>query len=100
MVASSRSSPPQFEVRVDKVKHKKNLYAPPPPPLEEEEDVIVDSPPSSPEYVPPAAKPGRFPGKSKEEAAAILIQSTFRGHLVCNLFIHTHAFGFDWNLCA
>ncbi|KAL0719756.1 hypothetical protein Bca4012_069080 [Brassica carinata] len=83
LVASSRSSPPQFEVRVDKVKHKKNLYAPPPPPPEEEEeeDVIVDSPPSSPEYVPPKATPDRFAGKSKEEAAAILIQSTFRGHL-------------------
>ncbi|CAN6921715.1 unnamed protein product [Brassica oleracea] len=86
LVASSRSSPPQFEVRVDKVKRKKNLF-PPPPPLppppeeEEEEDVIVDSPPSSPEFVPPAAKPDRFPGKSREEAAAIFIQSTFRGHL-------------------
>ncbi|KAJ4870269.1 Protein IQ-DOMAIN 1 [Raphanus sativus] len=83
LVASSRSSPPQFEVRVDKVKHKKNLFPPPPPPPleEEEEDVLVDSPPSSPEFVPPAAKPCRFAGKSKEEAAALLIQSTFRGHL-------------------
>ncbi|KAF8086273.1 hypothetical protein N665_0630s0023 [Sinapis alba] len=85
LVASSRSSPPQFEVRVDKVnlKHKKNLFPPPlpSPPEEEEEDVIVDSPPSSPEFVPPEAAPGRFAGKSKEEAAAILIQSTFRGHL-------------------
>lgn len=86
MVASSRSSPPQFEVRVDKVKRKKNLFPPPPPPLppppeeEEEEDVIVDSPRSSPEFVPQAAKPIRFPG---EDAAAIFIQSIFRGHLVC-----------------
>ncbi|CAH8356403.1 unnamed protein product [Eruca vesicaria subsp. sativa] len=78
LVASSRSSPPQFEVRVDKVKNKKKLYAPPPPPPEEEDD-IVDSLPSSPEFVPPKAN--RFVGKSKEEAAVILIQSTFRGHL-------------------
>ncbi|CAG7890616.1 unnamed protein product [Brassica rapa] len=83
LVASSRSSPPQFEVRVDKVKRKKNLFPPPPPPPpppeeEEEEDVIVDSPRSSPEFVPQAAKPTRFPG---EDAAAIFIQSIFRGHL-------------------
>ncbi|CAN7075471.1 unnamed protein product [Brassica oleracea var. botrytis] len=86
LVASSRSSPPQFEVRVDKVKRKKNLFPPPlppppPPEEEEEEDVIVDSTPSSPEFVPPAAKPDRFPGRSREEAAAMFIQSTFRGHL-------------------
>ncbi|CAF1703782.1 hypothetical protein HID58_053513 [Brassica napus] len=76
LVARSRSSPPQFEVRVDEVnyehKKKKNLS---PPPSEEQENVLGDS---TPESVPPPASPDRFAG---EEAAAIFIQSTFRGHL-------------------
>ncbi|KAL1193900.1 Protein IQ-DOMAIN 1 [Cardamine amara subsp. amara] len=83
LVATSRSSPPQFEVRVDEVnyEHKKIL---PPPPLDcvttTEADVLVDSPPSSPESVHQATV-DRFPGKSKEEASSILIQTTFRGYL-------------------
>ncbi|ESQ49100.1 hypothetical protein EUTSA_v10020721mg [Eutrema salsugineum] len=84
LVATSRSSPPQFEVRVDEVNNeekKKNLCPPPSDSvIATEEDVFVDSPPSSPEFVRPAT-PDRFAGKSKEEASAILIQSTFRGYL-------------------
>ncbi|CAF2126811.1 unnamed protein product [Brassica napus] len=76
LVARSRSSPPQFEVRVDEVNYehrkKKNLS---PPPSEEQENVLGDS---TPESVPPPVAPDRFAG---EEAAAIFIQSTFRGHL-------------------
>nr|QWJ73397.1 IQ domain 1 [Isatis tinctoria] len=81
LVATSRSSPPQFEVRVDKVSYeqKKNV-CPSDSVTATEKDVLVDSPPSSPESVRPAT-PDRFAGKSKEEAAAISIQSTFRGHL-------------------
>ncbi|KAL0699277.1 hypothetical protein Bca4012_055399 [Brassica carinata] len=82
LVARSRSSPPQFEVRVDEVhyQHKKKKNLSPPPSVEE--DAIVGSTPSSPEFVPPlATTPDRFSGKSKEDAAAIFIQSTFRGHL-------------------
>ncbi|CAH2054335.1 unnamed protein product [Thlaspi arvense] len=85
LVATSRCSPPQFEVRVDEVNYeqKKNLL--PSPPSDSvtatQEDVLVDSPPSSPESVRPATPDDRFAGKSKEEAAAILIQSTFRGYL-------------------
>ena len=90
LVARSRSSPPQFEVRVDEVnyEHRKKKNLSPPPPSEEQENVLGDSTPSSLESVPP---PDRFAG---EEAAAIFIQSTFRGHLVCTLVIHTHGFGF------
>ncbi|CAN7117210.1 unnamed protein product [Brassica rapa subsp. narinosa] len=77
LVARSRSSPPQFEVRVDEVnyEHRKKKNLSPPPPSEEQENVLGDSTPSSLESVPP---PDRFAG---EEAAAIFIQSTFRGHL-------------------
>ncbi|KAJ4898320.1 Protein IQ-DOMAIN 1 [Raphanus sativus] len=88
LVTRSRSSPPQFEVRVDEVnyEHKKkkkmNLSHPPSEEEEEEDDDLVDSStPSSPEFAPPPAAPDRFAGKSKEDAAAIFIQSTFRGHL-------------------
>ncbi|AEE74802.1 IQ-domain 1 [Arabidopsis thaliana] len=84
LIATSRSSSPQFEVRVDEVNYeqKKNLY----PPSSDSvtatvAHVLVDSPPSSPESVHQAIVVNRFAGKSKEEAAAILIQSTFRGHL-------------------
>ncbi|KAF8069744.1 hypothetical protein N665_1137s0012 [Sinapis alba] len=82
LVARSRSSPPQFEIRVDEVNYqykKKNLSHP--PSEEEEDDALVDSTQSSPEFVPPPATPDRFAGKSKEDAAAIFIQSIFRGHL-------------------
>lgn len=92
LIATSRSSSPQFEVRVDEVNYeqKKNLY----PPSSDSvtatvAHVLVDSPPSSPESVHQAIVVNRFAGKSKEEAAAILIQSTFRGHLVCCGLIRT-----------
>ncbi|CAN8269516.1 unnamed protein product [Cochlearia groenlandica] len=84
LVATSRSSPPQFEVRVDEVnydEHKKNLCLPLPDSVSAtDEDSPTDSPPSSPEFVGRAIT-DRFAGKSKEEAATILIQTTFRGYL-------------------
>lgn len=86
LISTSRSSPPQFEVRVDEVNNyeqKKNL-CPVSPDSETvtDADVPVDSPPSSPESVHRAIIVDRFPGKSEEEAASILIQTTFRGYLV------------------
>lgn len=84
LVATSRSSPPQFEVRVDEVNYEKNKILPPcsDSVTATDADVFVDSPPSSPESV-HLAKVDRFAGKSKEEASSILIQTTFRGYLVC-----------------
>lgn len=91
LIATSRSSPPQFEVRVDEVNYdqKKNLCPPPSDAVTTTDaDVLVDSPPSSPESVHHAIVDDRFAGKSKEEASAILIQTTFRGYLVCFVVIH------------
>ncbi|KAG7581150.1 IQ motif EF-hand binding site [Arabidopsis suecica] len=82
LIATSRSSSPQFEVRVDEVNYeqKKNLCPPSSVSVTPTvAHVLVDSPPSSPESV--HQVDDRFAGKSKEEAAIILIQSTFRGHL-------------------
>ncbi|CAH8354729.1 unnamed protein product [Eruca vesicaria subsp. sativa] len=85
LITRSRSSPPQFEVRVDEVnyEHKKKIKHLSHPPSEAEEDDALeeDSTPSSPEFVPPPATPDKSPVKSKEDAAAVSIQSTFRGHL-------------------
>ncbi|CAL9220185.1 unnamed protein product [Arabidopsis halleri] len=84
LIATSRSSSPQFEVRVDEVNYeqKKNLCPPSSVSVTPTvAHVLVDSPPSSPESVHQAIVDDRFAGKSKEDAAAILIQSTFRGNL-------------------
>ncbi|CAA7033579.1 unnamed protein product [Microthlaspi erraticum] len=86
LVATSRSSPPQFEVRVDEVnyehKKKKNLTPPSPDSVTAtDEHVHVDSPPSPPPESVDQSLPERFPGKSKEEASSILIQASFRGYL-------------------
>lgn len=79
LVATSRSSPPQFEVRVDEVnyEHKKKNLSPPCPDsvTATDEHVPLDSPVDQ-------SLPDRFPGKSKEEASAILLQASFRGYLV------------------
>ncbi|CAN8259925.1 unnamed protein product [Cochlearia groenlandica] len=84
LVSTSRTYPQQFEVRVDEVnsQHKKmNLCLPKPDPVTAtDDDVHVDSPPSAPEFV-ELPTPDRFVGKSKEDAAAILIQATLRGYL-------------------
>ncbi|XP_010464624.1 PREDICTED: protein IQ-DOMAIN 1-like [Camelina sativa] len=86
LIATSRSTSPQFEVRVDEVnydhKKKKNLCPPPSDSVTVTvADVPVDSPPSSPESFHQAIVDDRFAGMSKEEASAILIQTTFRGYL-------------------
>ena len=87
--SSPPPAPPPLEVRVAEVivEQNRNLS---PPSTDAVNATTIDVPvsPSSsapPEVVvrPRAAAPTRFAGKSNEEAAAILIQTVFRGYLVC-----------------
>ena len=85
-----QSSPPPLEVRVAEVivEQNINLSAPSTDAVNATTSDIPVAPSSSaapPEVVvrPRAAAPTRFAGKSNEEAAAILIQTVFRGYLVC-----------------
>ena len=78
--------PPPLEVRVAEVVAERNLNLSPPSTYATTTDVLVV--PSSSSAPPPAVvvRPrARFAGKSNEEAAAILIQTVFRGYLVCSL---------------
>ncbi|XP_013621309.1 PREDICTED: protein IQ-DOMAIN 1-like isoform X2 [Brassica oleracea var. oleracea] len=83
-----QSSPPPLEVRVAEVivEQNINLSAPSTDAVNATTSDIPVAPSSSaapPEVVvrPRAAAPTRFAGKSNEEAAAILIQTVFRGYL-------------------
>ena len=87
-----QSSPPAppLEVRVAEVivERNINLSAPSTDAVNATSSDVPVAPSSSappPEVVvrPRAAAPTRFAGKSNEEAAAILIQTVFRGYLVC-----------------
>lgn len=83
--SSSTPPPPPLEVRVAEVVVERNRNISPPS-TDVVNATITDIPvvPSSsaPEVV-RRATPTRFAGKSNEEAAAILIQTIFRGYLVC-----------------
>ncbi|CAH8379495.1 unnamed protein product [Eruca vesicaria subsp. sativa] len=78
--------PPPLEVRVAEVVVERNINLSPPS-TDAVNATATDVPlvPSSsyapPEVVRPRATPTRFAGKSNEEAAAILIQTIFRGYL-------------------
>ncbi|CAF1792434.1 unnamed protein product [Brassica oleracea var. botrytis] len=74
--------PPPLEVRVAEVVAERNLNLSPPSTYATTTDVLVV--PSSSSAPPPevVVRPrARFAGKSNEEAAAILIQTVFRGYL-------------------
>lgn len=88
---SSSSSPPPAlpprEVRVAEVIVERNRDLSPPSTADAVNVRATDIPvvpSSSAPGVVRRATPARFAGKSNEEAAAILIQTIFRGYLVCN----------------
>jgi len=97
-VRQSSSSPPPAlaprEVRVAEVIVERNRDLSPPSTADAVNVTATDVPvvpSSSAPGVVRRATPTRFAGKSNEEAAAILIQTIFRGYLVCN---STLAIGF------
>lgn len=88
---SSSSSPPPAlpprEIRVAEVIVERNRDLSPPSTADAVNVRAADIPvvpSSSAPGVVRRATPARFAGKSNEEAAAILIQTIFRGYLVCN----------------
>lgn len=87
--SSPPPAPPPREVRVAEVIVERNRDLSPPSTADVVNVTATDIPvvPSSSAHeVARRVKPTRFAGKSNEEAAAILIQTIFRGYLVCIMF--------------
>ncbi|KAF8096015.1 hypothetical protein N665_0319s0033 [Sinapis alba] len=79
----SSPPPPPLEVRVAEVIVERNINLSPPSTTDATTSISLIPSSSAPEVVVvrPRATPTRFAGKSNEEAAAILLQTVFRGYL-------------------
>ena len=96
--------PPPLEVRVAEVIVEQNKNLSPPSTnavnasTTDVPAAVVPSSSAPPEVVRRRATATRFPGKSNEEAAAILIQTIFRGYLVCSRYTLEFSLIFSRNL--